>query len=353
MNLTLPYLATIPYPVLADKTLDPQAKIFYGCLVGLARKFGYCWAKDEELAEMMEVATQTIKRWLKDLEDAGHVFRQTTSVTYRDDQDRLLWKKTRKIWISPGFSKKDSESLKNETFDDSLKKETLENKKYSNNELPSVGSPKPEPEPDPQTPKGGLRFDKERREEEETPAQKPKTSKVTKGGAATPPTRDELEVVPDSKLPAHSKLEAYHKYSAQEVGRARDYADYLEDRGLLNKDWRSAFWHALKTKPKMPLELQKDGCMRDALKYLEDLRSILPQDAQKRAFLAKTPLGPTVAYLEREMRVTGSELIPGRGYRNLYKEVWVWKNVSIYEEKAAGLYDRTRQCLKTKGKLHE
>lgn len=113
-KLDLPYLAVIPYNILIDNDLNPAAKIFYGCLVGLSKKEGYCYASDEQLAEQHSVDVRTIKRWLKSLEEKGFISRHTKNVPYKTDEGKLIWRKKRKIYTGSGFSRKESEGDKTE-----------------------------------------------------------------------------------------------------------------------------------------------------------------------------------------------------------------------------------------------
>ena len=127
-KLEMPYLACVPFQVLTDKDVSPQAKLYYGCLVGLSKKEGYCWASDEALAEMQEVDISTLKRWHKELEDKKHIRRETKSHPYRNEKGKMLWKKQRKIFVNNGFSNNVFEPLKNEPIDEPLKNEPYKSK---------------------------------------------------------------------------------------------------------------------------------------------------------------------------------------------------------------------------------
>ena len=113
-ELDLPYLAIIPYAVLSDKDLLPAAKIYYGCLVGLSKKQGYCWATDASLAFQQGVDERTIKRWNKSLEEKGFIVRMTKNVPIKEPVGKQKYKKERKILIADGFSNKKSEGDKSE-----------------------------------------------------------------------------------------------------------------------------------------------------------------------------------------------------------------------------------------------
>jgi len=104
-SLEMPYAAIIPFKILADKQLHATAKIFYGCLVGLAKNEGYCYASDDQLAEMFGVTDRQINRWLGLLEKKNYISRHTVNLPHRNDDGVTFWRKTRKIYVGDGFSK--------------------------------------------------------------------------------------------------------------------------------------------------------------------------------------------------------------------------------------------------------
>ncbi len=104
-SLEMPYAAIIPFKILSDKQLHASVKIFYGCLVGLAKNEGYCFASDDQLAEMFGVSDRQITRWLGLLEKKNYISRHTVNVPHRNDNGVTLWTKTRKIYVGEGFSK--------------------------------------------------------------------------------------------------------------------------------------------------------------------------------------------------------------------------------------------------------
>ena len=105
-DLELPFIASIPYSVQIDDSLSDGAKLYFGQIVGLSRKYGYIFATDEALAKMKNVNIRNIERWNKALEDAGHITRETQNVPERDDSGKWIWKKKRKIYVTEGFSHK-------------------------------------------------------------------------------------------------------------------------------------------------------------------------------------------------------------------------------------------------------
>lgn len=112
--LEMPHYCVIPYEVISNKNLTPNAKIHYGCLAGLAKKEGYCWATDQQLAEMHGVNISQIKRWNKSLDDNGFIHRDTSNKPVHNRGEKLRWVRLRKIYINDGFSNKFYEKGKNE-----------------------------------------------------------------------------------------------------------------------------------------------------------------------------------------------------------------------------------------------
>ena len=78
--------AVIPAFVRYDSSLSGDAKLLYGEIRALTSAYGFSWATNEYFAKLYNVDVRTIKRWLKQLEDAGHIV-QTKE---RDDETGLL-----------------------------------------------------------------------------------------------------------------------------------------------------------------------------------------------------------------------------------------------------------------------
>lgn len=120
--LSLPYVAHMPYKVqIAD--ISDAAKIYYAQITGLAVKYGYIFATDEQLAKMKSTSIKNIERWNLELEKLGFIRRETFNVPHKlSKEEKINWKKVRKIYITDGFSnpntrensKKVTETLKNE-----------------------------------------------------------------------------------------------------------------------------------------------------------------------------------------------------------------------------------------------
>lgn len=61
------YYTLLPADVRYDSNLSSSAKILYSEVLFLSKKLGYCWAKNESLALLFNVATETISRWISEL----------------------------------------------------------------------------------------------------------------------------------------------------------------------------------------------------------------------------------------------------------------------------------------------
>ncbi len=131
IELELPAFCLIPYAVQADENLPESAKIYFGQLSGLAKKWGYCYATDDQLAKMKNTSIVNIKRWNTLLEKAGFIERKTVSKNIKKnphDSNIQNWKKERKIYVTDGFSKKPKEYFEEEN----------EEKEDSNNNYGSI-----------------------------------------------------------------------------------------------------------------------------------------------------------------------------------------------------------------------
>lgn len=61
------------------KNLEPNAKLLYGEISGLAQKCGYCFASNLYFAELFDVDERTIRRWLETLEENNFIKRESES----------------------------------------------------------------------------------------------------------------------------------------------------------------------------------------------------------------------------------------------------------------------------------
>ncbi len=104
-QLDLPYIAVIPYAIQSDEDLPDSVKIYFGQLTGLASKYGYVWATDENLSIMKNTSKRNIERWNKTLEDAGYITRETKNVPKEQEDGKWGWEKKRKIFVNEAFKR--------------------------------------------------------------------------------------------------------------------------------------------------------------------------------------------------------------------------------------------------------
>jgi hypothetical protein len=67
------YYAVIPADVRYDKELSANAKLLYGEITALCNKRGYCWAGNKYFADLYDTTESSVKRWIKNLSDAGYI----------------------------------------------------------------------------------------------------------------------------------------------------------------------------------------------------------------------------------------------------------------------------------------
>jgi len=107
-KLYLPRFCIVPLQARLDKSLNDAAKIYLGELNALSNKFGYCYASDEQLAEMKQVSVRTIERWNKDLQERGFLIRDTTH-THVKTEKGVEVRKSRKMYVIENPSNKVAE----------------------------------------------------------------------------------------------------------------------------------------------------------------------------------------------------------------------------------------------------
>lgn len=88
------YNISVPVHCVHDERISAKAYRLFGFIQGFLCRDGYCWISNEKLAEQAKVGLSQLSVYLKELEDAGYIYRQTT-------YDGL--KKTRKIWDPGAF----------------------------------------------------------------------------------------------------------------------------------------------------------------------------------------------------------------------------------------------------------
>jgi len=102
-KLDHPYLATIPYNVISDKNLTDGAKLHFGYITALCKNEGYCWATNEQLAEVQGKSKKTISGYNTELKNNGHIIIEDNHIPYKTEEDKLLWKNCKKIYVDIAF----------------------------------------------------------------------------------------------------------------------------------------------------------------------------------------------------------------------------------------------------------
>jgi len=72
------YYAIIPANVRYAKDLTPNAKLLYAEITALSQKDGTCWASNKYFANLYNVSTVTVSRWVSSLVEKGFVERKIT-----------------------------------------------------------------------------------------------------------------------------------------------------------------------------------------------------------------------------------------------------------------------------------
>ncbi len=69
------YYAVIPASVRYDKNVSSSAKLLYGEISALCNQKGFCWAENSYFQDLYGVGKNSILRWIKELEDGGHIYK--------------------------------------------------------------------------------------------------------------------------------------------------------------------------------------------------------------------------------------------------------------------------------------
>lgn len=67
------YYAIIPATVRYDKRLKFAERLLYGEITALANSNGFCYAKNKYFADLYEVTTGTVSKWISHLHDLGYI----------------------------------------------------------------------------------------------------------------------------------------------------------------------------------------------------------------------------------------------------------------------------------------
>lgn len=81
------YYGIIPYNVRYDKRLTPNAKLLYAEITALCNDKGYCWANNKYFADLYEVSTTSISKWISSLIEFGYL---TSTINYKEGTKEIL-----------------------------------------------------------------------------------------------------------------------------------------------------------------------------------------------------------------------------------------------------------------------
>ena len=81
------YYGIIPSNVRYDKRLTPNAKLLYAEITALCNDKGYCWANNKYFADLYEVSTTSISKWISSLIEFGYL---TSTINYKEGTKEIL-----------------------------------------------------------------------------------------------------------------------------------------------------------------------------------------------------------------------------------------------------------------------
>lgn len=91
------YFSILPANVRYDSRLRPNEKLLYSEITALSNKYGYCTASNKYFANVYDVSTRAIKKWITDLERLNYITKQIT----RDEKTKQVLE--RKIYIANNY----------------------------------------------------------------------------------------------------------------------------------------------------------------------------------------------------------------------------------------------------------
>ena len=120
------YYGIIPVNVRYDKRLTPNAKLLYAEITALCNEKGYCWANNKYFADLYEVSTTSISKWISSLIEFGYL---TSTINYKEGTKEILNRYLRLV-IYP------IEEKLNTPIEEKLKdNNTINNNKINNNTI--------------------------------------------------------------------------------------------------------------------------------------------------------------------------------------------------------------------------
>lgn len=68
------YYAIIPANVRYDNEITANAKLIYGEITALCNEKGYCWASNSYFADLYQVTTKSVSKWINQLIDKKYIY---------------------------------------------------------------------------------------------------------------------------------------------------------------------------------------------------------------------------------------------------------------------------------------
>lgn len=81
------YYGIIPANVRYDKRLTPNSKLLYSEITALCNAKGYCWSTNKYFAELYEVSTTSISKWISSLVEFGYL---KSTIKYKEGSKEIL-----------------------------------------------------------------------------------------------------------------------------------------------------------------------------------------------------------------------------------------------------------------------
>lgn len=91
------YFGIIPAKIRYDNKLSNSQKLFFSEITALTQKEGYCWASNSYFANLYDVDTSTVSRWVKGLREAGYI-----SLEYEKEGKQIKGRKIKPLMDSHG-----------------------------------------------------------------------------------------------------------------------------------------------------------------------------------------------------------------------------------------------------------
>ena len=114
-KLSCPTPLVIPERIILDQRIEWSAKAYYGVLCALSRKYGYCWATNKQLSELMHAAPSTITRWNEALKECGHIKKETKRMAVKIENGQVIYENQRNIYTKQEPNQKAQNELLEDT----------------------------------------------------------------------------------------------------------------------------------------------------------------------------------------------------------------------------------------------